>query len=84
MQLIRFTSDQFDAVIDYFQVRPAALGEVDHLLEQALVLRGVAADRDAADERILPDILQIQLGGGDIELAPQPGQDGLDDAALLF
>lgn len=76
--------DHLNAVIDQRQVRPVSLGKINDLLQQALILGCIIADRCTANDRILPYVLQVDLSRGDIKFAVQPRQNWLDFTALLL
>lgn len=71
-------------ILDQFQIGPGAFAENNHLLEQPLVVDGVAADGYAADEDVLQDVLIIHLCCGYIELTRQAGQYGLYFPTFFF
>jgi len=53
-------------------------------IEHALHLTGVVADRDASDDRPMMVVLMVDLRGGDVEMAMQPGKERLEPAPLLL
>jgi hypothetical protein len=54
------------------------------MLEGLLDVSAAAADDGAGQDGFLPTVLQIDLGGREVELTMQPGQYRLDPAAFLL
>ena len=54
------------------------------MLEDALGVIVIVAHHGAGDNRLLPDILAINFGDGDIELAVEASNQRLEPAALFL
>lgn len=66
------------------QVGPGLQGIFQGLLQGAAGEGGAVADQGAGKDGFVPTVLQLYLGSGEVEPAMQPGQNGLETAALGF
>ena len=65
--------NDFDMLFENGQVGPVSFSEVQYLLEQALVLGRVAAQGHAANQGILPHILEVKLSRSHVKFPAQAG-----------
>jgi hypothetical protein len=74
----------FDLFIDYLPICPIRFHPFCHILEGPLDIRGVLVDHGTGNDCLLPHILPVRFCHGDVKLAPEAVQQGLEPAALFF
>ena len=79
-----YPSNQLNLIIRDLTIQPAPLNPLDDLGHQAVDVIGIIGDGHGRDDRRLPGVEVIDLGDGDVELVPQPGDDAFDDPPLIF
>ena len=69
--------NNFDFVVQYFNVEVTVFDESNHLGEDLIAETFIVADTAKPYRRPLPGIVVIDLGHGDIELVTNPAINGL-------
>jgi hypothetical protein len=71
-------------MVNDLQVRPARLNPARDFLQHLLGMGAFVGDDSTGQHRRLMGVLPVDFGGRNVEMAPQAGQQRLEDAAFLL